>query len=47
MRSFAQSWISRALLRRGAEWAATGQVTLPAPAAAALPAKSAALRPVR
>jgi type 1 glutamine amidotransferase len=32
---------------RGAEWAATGQVTLPAPAAAALPAKSAALRPVR
>jgi type 1 glutamine amidotransferase len=32
---------------RGAEWAATGQVTLPAPAAAALPSTSAALRPVQ
>jgi len=31
---------------RGAEWAATGQVTLPAPAAA-LSATSAALRPVQ
>jgi hypothetical protein len=32
---------------RGTEWAATGQDTLPAPAAAALPANSAALRPVQ
>ncbi len=32
---------------RGVEWAATGQVTLPAPAAAALPATAAALRPVQ
>jgi len=32
---------------RGAEWAATGQVTLPAPAAAVLPSTSAALRPVQ
>ncbi len=31
---------------RGTEWAATGRVTLPAPAAAALPADKAALRPV-
>ncbi|MEY2880943.1 MAG: hypothetical protein RLZZ15_3323 [Verrucomicrobiota bacterium] len=32
---------------RGTEWAATGQVTLPAPAAAALPADRAAIREVK
>ena len=33
-------------LQRGTEWAATGQVTLPAPSAEALPAGKAALRPM-
>ena len=33
-------------LQRGAEWAATGRVTLPAPAAQALPADKAAMHPM-